>query len=79
MVYFGYRGPVAVARPDSGKDPVRLSRSVIASALVLAGMSAAGIVAAIAESPESPESTTVVVDATGLSGGGVQPPPDTTH
>ena len=59
----GYRGPVAAPAAHPGERPLFMSRSVIAAALVLLGMSAAGLVAASAEAPES---VPVVVETSDL-------------
>lgn len=49
---------------------MRISRSVVASVLVLAGMSAAGLVAGLAEDPES---APVVVETADLPSDPPQP------
>lgn len=70
----GYRGLVAVSRQQSRERPtVRIPRRLVAAALVLAGMSAAGLAAGLAEDPERPDVPPVVVETADLPHEAPQP------
>ena len=66
----GYREPVAVPAAHVCERPPFMSRSVIAAAIVLLGMCAAGLVAATAEAPES---APVIVETSDLPREPAQP------